>query len=222
MSEYYMMDSWGLDNDEPTLKPLDVDFDDWEDDYGINDDNVEFWLGKPMNHLGMPDPIEMEWDDEIAGGGIVWETEGQPSIGPRSEEGVRMKWAYNASDPPLFHKDLVAALRECGVDNIETHKVQIVDRKTGNVCEDYLAINLVGLVKAVDMNKSKAAVHTDDGLIDTDFDSVAINEKAAKGSKMFRLAESVNAIVVHRSVKEYLEAKGGFELTFTEPKNWVG
>lgn len=222
MGEYYMMDSWGLDNDEPTLKPLDVDFDDWEDEYGLDEDDVDFLLGIPMKHLGVPEPMKMEWDDEIAGGGIVWESERQASTGPRSEEGVRMKWAYKASDPPLFHKDLVKALRECGVANLEAYEVHITDRKTGKMCTDYLAINLVGLVKAADMGRSKADAHGEDRPIDTDFDSVTIDEWAAKGHKMFRLAESVNAIVIHRSVKEYLEMKGGFDLTFTEPENWVG
>lgn len=56
----------------------------------------------------------------------------------------------------------------------------------------------------------------------TIFESVKLDEEAIKGQKMFRLAESVNAVVVHRSIKEYLELKGGFELTFTEPEKWVG
>ncbi len=156
MSEYYMMDSWGLKTGEPTQKPLDVDFDDWEDEWGINED------------------------------------------------------------------DVVKAIRESGVDNLETFDVRIIDSKTGEVCKDYQAVNILGLVKAADMEKSVAMAHAENGLIDTDFDSVKLDETAVQGCLMFRLAESVNAVVVHRSVKEYLESKGGFELTFTEPGNWVG
>ena len=70
--------------------------------------------------------------------------------------------------------------------------------------------------------RSQATPHSPDGLIDTDFDSVAIDEVPTHGRLCFRLAESVNALVVHRSVKEHLESKGGFELTFTEPKDWIG
>lgn len=217
-----MMESWGLQHGEPTQKPMDVDFDDWADEYGLDEDKVDFRLGWTMKHLGLPDPIEMVWDEEIAGGGVAWETEGNPSQGPRNENGVRRKWAYKASDPPLFHQELVAAIQECGVGNLETYKVRIVDPKTKGICEDYFAVNFVGLVKAVDMGKSQAVSHSEDGLIDTDFDSVAIDESAARGQKMFRLAESVNALVVHRTIKEHLESKGGFELTFTEPKDWVG
>ncbi len=222
MSEFYMMDSWGLKDEEPTQKPLDVDFDDWEENWGIGENDIEFLFGKTMKNLGIPVPIEMEWDDEIAGGGLFWEMEGHPSVGPRNEQGIRRKWAYKACNPPLFHNELIKAIRECGVDNLETFDVKIVDPVTNQVCEDYQAINIVGLIKAVDMNKSIATTHSDDGLIDTDFESVKLNEETINGQKIFRLAESVNAVVVHRSVKEYLESKGGFELTFTKPEKWFG
>lgn len=222
MSEYYMLDSWGLKHGEPTQKPLDVDFDDWEEEWGLGEDDVEFLLGQSMKNLGIPQPIVMHWDEEIAGGGIAWELEGTPSKGPRNAQGIRRKWAYKACNPPLFHKDLITAINECGVDNLETFDVKIIDPTTHEVCEDYKAINVVGLIKAVDMSGSVATVHSEDGLGDTDFDSVKLDEVAIRGLKMFRLAESVNAIVIHNLVKEHLEAKGGFELTFTEPEKWVG
>ena len=222
MSNYYMLESWGLKYGEPTQKPLDVDFDDWADDYGLNESKVEFRLGWLLGNLGLPVPIEVRWDEQIAGGGIVWEMEGQPSSGPRSAGGVRRKWLYKASDPPLFHRDLVAALHECGVDNLETFEVRIVDVQTGEICTDYLAVNVLGLVAAADMRKSQATTHSPDGLIDTDFDSVVLDEGAAQDLLCFRLAENINALVIHRSVKEHLESKGGYELTFTEPKDWIG
>ncbi len=222
MSEYYMMDSWGLKGGEPTQKPVDVNFNDWIDKWGIGYHDVEFLLGRSLKHLGIPNPIEMKWDEEIGGGGLFWELEGRPSEGPRNGQGIRRKWAYKACIPPLFHKELVKAIRECGVDNLEAYDVRIVDSATNEICEDYQAVNIVGLIKAVDMDQSVATPHSDDGLVDTDFDSVKLDEAAIKGQLMFRLAESINAVVVHQSVKEYLESKGGFELTFTKPENWVG
>ena len=222
MSNYYMMDSLGSEDEEPTVFPSDFDFDDWEDDYGLNEVLVIFIAGDAMQHLNLPEPIKMIWDSDIGGGGLAWELEGKPSNGPRNSQGIRMQWVYDACDPPLYHKDVVAALKECGVDNIETYKTRITNEKTGEVCEDYLAVNIVGLVKAADMSKSKAVMHTSDGLIDTDFDSLVLNEEAAAGYKLFRLAENISGVVIHRSVKEYLESKGGFELTFKEPKDWIG
>jgi len=222
VTNYFMMESWGLENEEPTQKPRSVDFDDWADEYGLDEHKVSFLLGWRLAGLNIPNPIRMVWKDELAGGGLAWEMEGKPSQGPRSPEGVRRMWLYKACDPPLFHKALVEAIRRCGVDNLEAFPVAITDTRTGEVCNDYFAVNFVGLVKAVNMAKSLATPHSPDGLIDTDFDSVAIDERAAGGVKMFRLAESVNALMVHRSVKEHLESLGGFELTFTEPKDWIG
>ena len=222
MSQYYMMDSWGLDFDEPVLKPVDFEYDEWEEDYGLNNLLVSFIDGTALKHLNIPEPIELEWKDKTAGGGMAWEMEGVESKGPRNGKGIRMKWVYSASEPVLYHKDVVVALQESGVDNLETYQTKITNKKTGEVCEDYLAVNIVGLVKAADMLKSKAVVHSANGLIDTDFDSIVINEDAAAGHKMFRLAESINGVVIHRSVKEHLESKGGFELTFAEPEDWIG
>jgi hypothetical protein len=39
---------------------------------------------------------------------------------------------------------------------------------------------------------------------------------------MFRLAESVNGIVVHESVKKAIEAAEIDTLTFIPPEEWVG
>jgi hypothetical protein len=59
-------------------------------------------------------------------------------------------------------------------------------------------------------------------MISMDFNSLAIDEAAAGGALLFRLAESVNAIVVHERVRRHLEASGITTLTFIEPEDWAG
>jgi hypothetical protein len=51
------------------------------------------------------------------------------------------------------------------------------------------------------MSKSKATPHSPHGLIDTDFDSGVIDDSVARDFKMFRLAQNVGALVVHRSIR---------------------
>ena len=216
MSEYYMMDCWGLDGDEPVQKPMDADLDDYDED-----DEIEWFCGQIIG-IDLPNPIEIEWNPELSGGGPAWEAFGYASEGLKNENGVRRQWAYPANDPPLFHRDLVAALQKCGVDNFNVYETNIEDTKSGSICKDYLAINIIGLIKAADMEKSKAVIHSEDGLVDTDFDSVELDGSAIRGCKIFRLAESINALVIHREVKDYLESKGGFGLTFTPPEKWIG
>lgn len=43
-----------------------------------------------------------------------------------------------------------------------------------------------------------------------------------RGTLMFRLAEAVNAIVIHEKVKAAVQAAGIDTLTFMPPEDWVG
>jgi len=52
--------------------------------------------------------------------------------------------------------------------------------------------------------------------------SLTIDESKTRGALMFRLAEAVNGIVVHKSVKNAIEAAGVDTLTFIPPEEWVG
>jgi len=216
MSDYYMLDCWGIGNDEPTQEPVDADLDDYDENDEIG------WLDGRKISIELPLKLKMEWASELSGGGLFWDMYGEPSDGPRNEQGVRRLWAYPATWPPLFHRDIIEAFRACGVDNFDLYETSIKDTVTGVLCDDYFGVNFIGLVKAVSMEESIAVSHSDDGLVDTDFDSVVLDGSATREFKLFRLAECVTALVVHRSVKEHLESKGGFELTFTEPESWAG
>jgi len=132
-----------------------------------------------------------------------------------------LKEMYN-TDAIVITKLLLNALQEAGVDNLDVYPCVIVNEGTGFKTEDYVAVNLIGLVKATDLSKSNVVGGGEDHLLDTDFDGVAIDSKKAKDYLMFRLAENTSAIVIHCSVKEYLEAKGFDMLSFVEPKDWIG
>ncbi|TQV85887.1 imm11 family protein [Aliikangiella coralliicola] len=127
---------------------------------------------------------------------------------------------YN--DAIIMTKRLVEALQEAGVDNLDTYPCVITNEKTGFRTENYVAVNLIGLVKAADISKSNVVGGDEEHLLDTDFDGVAIDPKKAKDYLMFRLAENTSAIVIHRSVKEHLVKKGFNMLTYVEPKDWIG
>ncbi|MFH2001597.1 MAG: hypothetical protein ABIK28_18075, partial [Planctomycetota bacterium] len=87
-------------------------------------EGVDTWLlGRPFT-TKIKEPIAMQWD-EGAGGS-------------------RKKF-YKAVEPPLFHRDLYEAFVEAGVDNLVAYKVRITDPATGEVCDDYLGINIIGL-----------------------------------------------------------------------------
>src|SRR5687768_6374706 len=122
----------------------------------------------------------------------------------------------------LLEKKMVGALRDAGVDNLDTYDALLEDPATGNVVNSYAAVNIIGAVAVADLANSNFSAPSGTPLIDADFASLAIDETAANGLLMFRLAESVNGIVIHDTVRAHLVAKGIPYLDFTPPAEWVG
>ena len=118
---------------------------------------------------------------------------------------------------PIFRNDLIEALQEAGVDNLELFDLTIVDPDNGQRYTDYKAVNIIGCIAAADMGKSEATVHPGGAVADVDFDKLVIDESKPQCPLMFRLAESVNVIMVHKKVKEHLEAKGFNGVKFYDP-----
>ncbi|WP_431688127.1 imm11 family protein [Hahella sp. NBU794] len=114
---------------------------------------------------------------------------------------------------PIFRDDLIEALEECGVDNLETYNTEITDPDNGAVYSNYKVVNIIGLISAADIQKSDAIVHGSD-IYDVDFDSLVIDPSKAGGKYFFRLAESTNALIVHDKVRQHLLAKGFTDLAF--------
>lgn len=122
---------------------------------------------------------------------------------------------------PLMTRRMLAALQFAGVDNLEVFSAELTDPRTGEVFKDYVAFNVVGAVSAADLGKSRYQA-PDGPLVSVDFDSVVLDPSRCTGALMFRLAEAVNAIVVHEAVRKGLLASGIDTLTFIEPENWAG
>lgn len=163
-------------------------------------DGVDSWMSGSRFATALSTPIQLAWDP--------------------STNGVK-KHLYDATIP-LFHRDLIDALHAAGVDNLDCYPVKITDNTTGAVDETYTAVNVIGLVAAADLAKSKHSDPSGRGRIDMDFDGVCLSKEAPQDLMLFRLAECVSALVVHDSVKRFLETRGGFGLTFVAPERWIG
>jgi|SRR5450755_1776125 hypothetical protein len=122
----------------------------------------------------------------------------------------------------LFSDDLVSAIRGSGVDNIDCYDAVLIDPVANQAYTNYKAVNIIGLIAAVDLGKSKYHMPSGVARIDTDFDSVVIDESKTGDLLLFRLAECVTAIVVHERVRGYIERAGIPYLTFVDPIRWFG
>ena len=137
------------------------------------------------------------------------------------EEEAGLLLEYYTSGIAIMSRRLAKALQDTGIDNIDFYEAEIHDLKSGNVIKSHLAFNLIGAIAAADLSQSKYQA-LDGPLISVDFDSLTIDEGKTRGARMFRLAESVNGVAVHESVKDAIEAAGIDTLTFAPPDQWVG
>jgi hypothetical protein len=134
-----------------------------------------------------------------------------------------MKAMYNAESPPLMRDDLIEALREAGVENLELFPAEIEDPGTGDVATNYKAFNIIGLVACSDMDTSEFMDSPEDiDMIDVDFSELVIDESKAQGLHLFRLAECCSAIVISETVRNKIEEKNISGMVFYGPGEWSG
>jgi len=141
----------------------------------------------------------------------------KPWIRDSSDHGPYMP-SYLRRSIPLFREDLVKALSEAGVRELDLYDAVIEDpERPDQPHTNYKAVNLIGLIGAADMGQSSFTEHSGGAIGDVDFDDLVIDDNKAKGRLIFRLAESTNIIMVHKRVRDHLLAKGFDDLEFYEP-----
>ncbi len=118
---------------------------------------------------------------------------------------------------PLFRDDLLAAMAAGGVDNLDAYDAVVREPDGSKAYTNYKAVNVVGLVAAADMARSKATVHPGGPVIDVEFDDLVLDPSRARGALIFRLAEATASIFVHDRLRRHLLASGFDELTFLPP-----
>lgn len=117
----------------------------------------------------------------------------------------------------LASKAFLEALKNSGVDNFQSFPAKVINPDTGQSWEDYFAVNVIGLVKAVDMEKSDFDIlmEGDDEGIETPlvaFRDIVLEKNKIKDMHMFRLVESPVALIVSNKVVDFLvnnKPKGG-------------
>ncbi|MCP4268424.1 MAG: hypothetical protein GY777_23085 [Candidatus Brocadiaceae bacterium] len=179
--------------------------------------------------------MPIDWDDMAMLEGIDFEGVGSWRLGvsfttpPPNPAVINIMAGYPCDLIEMYNEDaiimtkrLLTALQEAGVDNLDVYPAIIKNEGAGFQTDNYVAVNLIGLVSATDIENSNVTGGNSDHSLDTDFDGVAIDPQKAKNHLMFRLAENTSAIVIHHSVKEHLEKKGFDMLTFVDPDSWIG
>jgi hypothetical protein len=129
---------------------------------------------------------------------------------------------FYTANAPLMHGKLIQAIRDAGADTLQLFDAVLVDPQRAARHDDYKAVNIVGLVAMADLAKSRTMGTSDSRMLDVDFEKLEFREGAAGDHLIFRLAESVNAIVVHANVKRSIEKAGLAGMTFYASGEWSG
>lgn len=127
---------------------------------------------------------------------------------------------YQDSAVPLVSKRMKEALEAAGVDNIDHLPITVRNTETGQAFE-YFAFNLLGLVAAADYAKSRFTSLDGDFVGDSQVHDLAVDPGKARGMLMFRLKEKFSVILVHRQVKESIEAAGIASVKFVKPEDFM-
>lgn len=158
------------------------------------DEPLDLWNGGERFNVPVPEPLRFGIDKEDSG-----------FLRPMLDTGSFL----------LMHRDLIACLRSAGVDNLDVYAAEIRDMATQTVHVDYRAVNIVGIISAVDVASSQGMDFgvSKDGLFTMLYDQLAIDESACKGALMFRLAQTLD-IIIDDSVKSALTSAGFERLDF--------
>ncbi|MBI5017321.1 MAG: hypothetical protein HZB55_17780 [Deltaproteobacteria bacterium] len=138
-----------------------------------------------------------------------------------------MRPYFEEPGAPLMSDELIGALRDAGVDNLDTYEAVIREVRTGREYKNYKAVNIVGIISGADMTKSD---YTDSGLSDEAsgdlwFDKLVLDETKLAGNLFFRLAENVAIVLASRRVVDVVRAAaipGGEYLEFAPPEDYSG
>ena len=120
----------------------------------------------------------------------------------------------------LMTPALFSALKECGVDNIQSWPAKITDRETGETY-DYILGNIIGIVDIIDNSASDIAPQSPTHIAVL-YKKIAFKEDDPNTPHLFRPANKRTAMVVSEKVRTHLEKLGTFpHVSFHNPENYA-
>lgn len=120
---------------------------------------------------------------------------------------------------PLMSERLVRSLRQLGIDNFDAYPMTLKRKDTGQTWKDYFAVNVVGRIAAVDMNRS---LYRTMATGRPKFSKIALDPGAIGDAIFFRLALGPGLIVVHEKIKQDLSEKKFVALMFQKIEDYKG
>ncbi|MFP2904907.1 imm11 family protein [Pyxidicoccus sp. 3LFB2] len=189
----------------------------------LPDDASEYFILERENPRGMllyslPDPN----DDES------WTLGQRFKAAPDEPLEIEIVTGYESaqalhwfSATPVVSNALLEVLRRAGVSNVDAYDAVLVSEDRRTRLEGYKAINILGLLSAADARGTRYAPENPSRYLDASIDSLKLDPARTQGALMFRLAQASGSVVVHRRVKEAIEAANLPWISFILPADLV-
>jgi hypothetical protein len=103
---------------------------------------------------------------------------------------------------------LIKVLHDIGVDNIDYYPLRVINEVTGEVWQSHQAANILDVIYCIDEEKSDLYIDDENPYNLWFIDYLALLEERLGDSRCFRLGERLSTVIVHRDVKEAIEAAG--------------
>lgn len=142
-------------------------------------------------------------------------------VDPKAEEPSQfppLDLHYAGKGHLLMSEKMVRCLKSSGVDNVQFFDCEVVYIVTGET-KQYQVANIVGLVKALDADKSDCEVN-EDGIVESFF-TLRLDKERIAPLDLFRMYESFHTIIVSKRVKENLESQSVTGLLFVTEEEWT-
>lgn len=145
--------------------------------------DVPFWSGHSISVL-MQDALELSMDADFANGQLptFYDT---PGLIARKE----------------FH----LALRDLGISNLEVFPAIIRDEANNRVIDDYVLLNVIGIVSCADLDQSEYESLGDEDDPMHVIDKLVIKTDRVKGLDIFLVLEDPQLIVISERVHRHLQ-----------------
>lgn len=145
-------------------------------------------------------------------------------VEPFDEHGGELKNFMYSLHAPLMSKKLITKLRALGVNNLDTYDASIRFNRTGELNNDFQAVNIIGLVKASDSSQSDFSrsplSSSNEASVNTWFDKLVLDESLLTDLLLFRMMEN-SAVLIHASIKAAIEDEFD-DLRFYHPLEYSG
>ena len=124
------------------------------------------------------------------------------------------------SGVPLLSARLAEALIRAGVSTLDLYDA-VIREPTSEKQYRHFAYNVTLLLAAADMERSEWYCYDNNLMFDVSFFDLVIDPSKCHDELLFRLAQNINALMVHDSVREEVLASGIDTLSFIRPEDWM-